>query len=224
MNKPLLTLGLLVSTTLVISCAKTDADKVGEAQACLDSATAATASLCMEKIEGLETTQSYVVRCAATFIMEGFDQPSRLTTAYGNMTNTGGASASIAVMNVLAFASGVTASNTNMAYCAKSGSKGLILLSGIANMATNIQAIGGACTTIDATCLSTAQNNTATQAAVGAAASAAYTANCTSGQTSNTQFCTQFATASAASGGDQSCMGKQLMYAYGGGSGTTTCP
>ena len=209
------------------SCGKKDADKIGEAQACLDSATAATATACMEKVSGLESTQAYVIRCAATFIAESFDTPTKITSAYNNMNGTGSgasdASSSLTAMSALTFST-TTAADANLAYCNKSASKGLMMLSGIANMATHLKSFASCTTNFDATCLTNATNDSATQAAVGAAAAAAYTSSCAGTQTTNAQFCTQFSTAVTAAGGtsNSSCLGKQLLAQY--NNTTATCP
>lgn len=229
-NTSLLILGSVVLSTL-LACGKKDADKIGDAQTCLDTSSRTTVSQCIEKVAGLESAQSYVIRCAATFIQEGFDDPTRLSNAYKNMTNTGtataGTDATLAVLSVMSFTSGSGAaanqalSDTNFAYCAKSGSKGLILLSGISQMATSMLAlaqIASACSATDINCaLNYAKNNTAAQAAVGAAAAAAYTSNCSGGQTSNQQFCNQFQAAVTATPGGTSnttALGQTLLGQY----------
>jgi hypothetical protein len=211
---------------LITACNKnSESDKLSEAQDCLDKATSSTVSQCMEKVSGIESAGAYLIRCSALFIADGFDDPTRLTSAFNNMTNTGtgtsGTDASLQVMGALAFKNGSSATvnqtNANLAlnYCEKSGSKGLILLSGIASMATNMLALASCGTDINCA-LSNAQSNTTTQAAVGAAAIAAYTANCTAGQTSNQQFCNQFSSAVTSAGGtsNSTAVGAALIQQY----------
>lgn len=231
-----LTIGLL--GLIAAACGKKDADKIGEAQSCLDGATAATALACTEKIDGLESAAAYVIRCQAMFIAEGFDSPERLNRAYQQMSTSGtgsaGANSSIAAMTALAFVNGVdaTANQTNankaLEHCKKSESKGLILLSGIANMATNmisLATLASQCTIADPehptsaemTCaLGAAEGNVVAETAVGEAAAAAYNANCAAGQTSNQQFCTQFQEAVTASGGTTNSaeLGAALIASY----------
>lgn len=218
---------LLISLSLLfVSCNKnSDSDKLSEAQACLDQATASTASQCMDKVAGLDSAGAYLIRCSAMFIADGFDDTTRLTSAFNNMSNTGSnASAvdgSLQVMSALAFINGGSPSanqtNANLAlsYCEKSGSKGLILLSGISSMATNMLALAS-CGTDISCALSNAQSNPVTQAAVGAAAIAAYTANCTGSEKSNQQFCNQFSDAVTAAGGTSNAtsVGSALISQY----------
>jgi hypothetical protein len=228
-----ITTALIFSALFLAACGRKDIDKVGDAQNCLDTSSRSNVSTCVEKVAGLETPGSYVIRCAASFISEGFDDVTRLTTALSNMTNSGtgasGVSASVAVMGVLAFKNGgSTAQNLANAtlaqtYCAKSGSKGLILLASIASFATTVLGYAADPSSI-LNGLATAKDSTAAQALVGTAVLAAYTSNCTSGQTSNQQFCSQFTSVVGSAGTDTSaaCIGKQAMYYYSGT--TTTCP
>jgi hypothetical protein len=228
-----LTTTLIFLSMLLASCGRKDIDKVGDAQNCLDTSSRTNVSQCVDMVAGLETSGSYVIRCAATFIQEGFDDVTRLTSALSNMTNSGtggsGVTASVSVMSVLAFKNGGSTTqnlaNATLAqsYCAKSGSKGLILLSSIASFATTVLGYASDPTSI-LTGLSTAKDNATAQALVGTAVLAAYTTNCSAGQTSNQQFCSQFSSVVASSGSDTSaaCVGKQAMYYYSGS--TTTCP
>ncbi len=211
---------------VLVSCNKnSEADKLSQAQDCLDTATASTVSQCMEKVTGLESSGAYLIRCAAMFIADGFDDTTRLTAAFSNMTNTGtgssGTDASLSVMSALSFKNGGSASanQTNaslaLSYCEKSGSKGLILLSGIASMGTSMISLAS-CGTDISCAIADAKTNTATQAAVGTAAVAAYEANCGAGQTSNQQFCNQFSEAVTAAGGTSNSteVGKKLIEQY----------
>jgi hypothetical protein len=215
----------------LISCAKKDSDKIGDAQACLDTSTRANVSQCVEKVSGIETSGAYVIRCAAAFIQEGFDDATRLSTAISNMGSSTGASAinsSISAMGTLAFTSGSTSAINSanaqaaQSYCSKSGSKGLILLASISSFATTVLTYGS--TTSITTGLSTAKDNADAQALVGSAVLAAYSSNCTGTVASNQQFCTQFTSVVSNSGSNTSstCIGKQAMYYYLGS--TTTCP
>lgn len=215
----------VVSLLAANACGRKDIDKIGEAQNCLDTSTRSTVSQCVEKVSGIESSGAYVIRCAATFIQDGFDDPTRLANALGNMTNSttgsSGASASVAVMSVLAFTGGATSAQnsanaqTALAYCAKSASKGLILLSSIASIATTAVYLGSS--TDMTTALTNAKDDPTAQGLVGDAAISAYTSNCTGTTvTSNAQFCNQFSTIVTNAGGTSSsaCVGKQLMYYY----------
>src|SRR4051812_40545203 len=83
-------LGLVCALTLsviLVSCGKKDADKIGEAQLCLDKATPATAAECKVMVEGIEATGAYTIRCSANFISEGFTQAARFKQAFDAFDN-----------------------------------------------------------------------------------------------------------------------------------------
>ncbi len=222
---------IVLAALSAISCAKKDQDKIGEAQSCLNTSSRSNVSQCVDKVSGLESSSSYVIRCAAAFIQEGFDDAARLSTAISNMgsssSGTSAISSSVTAMGLLAFTSN-SDSNTNLTnsitaqnYCNKSGSKGLILLSSIANFATTVLFYSSSTSVTSG--LATAKDNTTAQALVGSAVLAAYNSNCTGTTTSNQQFCTQFTSIVSTSGSNTSaaCIGKQAMYYYSGS--TTTC-
>lgn len=125
----------------ISSCGPKDIDKVGDAQACLNSATSATASSCMSKVDGLETTAAYNIRCAAMFIQEGFTSPTKFTNALNSLNGTTGTSS---FMGLITFSSqGTIASDdanaaTAFDYCYKSGGKGATLISAFGYMATSL--------------------------------------------------------------------------------------
>jgi hypothetical protein len=206
----------LMAATLILEggCGRKDIDKVGDAQACLDSSTQATVSQCLDMVAGIESTQAYVVRCAAGFIAEWTDLPTKLSNASDQMKN-GSTTASLAAMKVLSFSSTTTA-DANLANCQKSESKGLMLLSSISSMATHLST---SCSTdpIDPTCVSNAANDPVISSEVGKAAVVAYDSNCTGGQNTNSQFCNQFQTASNNAGGTSNSaeFGKQLLLILG---------
>lgn len=229
-KKQLFLLTALSTALLSSSCAKKDQDKIGEAQSCLDTSSRSNVSQCVEKVSGLETSGAYVIRCAASFISEGFDDATRLSNAISNMGSSSGTSAisaSVTAMGLLAFTSNSTSSTnlsnsiTAQSYCNKSGSKGLILLSSIANFATTVLYYSSS--TSVTTGLATAKDNTTAQELVGSAVLSAYNSNCTGTSTSNQQFCSQFTSIVSSSGSNTSaaCIGKQAMYYYSGS--TTTC-
>lgn len=228
---------LLISSIVALTagCSRKDQDKIGDAQTCLDTATRATVATCVEKVNGLESSQAYLIRCAAKFIEEGFDDASRLSSAYQQMTNSGtggsGIQASQAVMSVLAFKSAATtaanSANATLAqnYCNLSTSKGLILLASIASMSTKVLALtsqpscsGGVTQQCIQDSMAAAASDPAAQAAIGQATVDAYNSNCSGGQQSNAQFCNQFQeVVNQTPGGtsNSACIGKKMMEYYG---------
>lgn len=234
-NKSLVTKAILLCSSLYLTgCGGIkDADKIANAQACIDSSTSATVNSCLSKIDGLESKSAYLLRCVAKFIEDGFNESTRLSQVFQQISNTSGASQGVQVMSILGFKNGATMainkSNATQAltYCQNSESKGLIMLSALASTATTLSAFAvdsgiSQCTTLDSTCLTNAlnsdavKNNPDAQALVGNAAIAAYNSNCTNGNTSSGSFCQQFGSAITQAGGSSSsaAVGSQIMTCY----------
>lgn len=225
--------GAFISLNLISCGGIKEADKIANAQSCIDNATSTTVNQCVTKVEGIETKSAYLIRCIAKFIEEGFNESTRLSQVFQQIGSTSGASQGIQVMAVLGFKNGSSSSvnKQNAAdaatYCQRSESKGLIMLSSLASTATAISSFANdsgisQCTTLDATCLTNALNSSAvksnpeTQAAVGNAAIAAYNSNCTGGKTTSGSFCQQFGSAINQAGGTSSAssVGSQIMTCY----------
>lgn len=192
-------IGLSVLSLGLGGCQETDADKIGDAQLCIDSASAATVNSCLSKIEGIETPAANVLRCSAGFIEEGFDQAERLITSLEELDAGGEGSAGL--MSLIAFKSksgGVpnkAFAKATAEYCQKSGQKGLSLLGTLAMSATTLAAlVDGALSsisTIDPADIRTEITNLLNAAAgndptaletindIGAAVSATYKIACT---------------------------------------------
>ncbi|GIL18457.1 MAG: hypothetical protein BroJett040_22080 [Oligoflexia bacterium] len=211
-KKSFIALSSMVVLAILSGCGqKKDVDKIAEAQSCLDASTAATAVACMEKVDGLSTEASYLIRCSAMFVQEGFSNPTKLAQAVNNMRGTG-ASSSASVMSVLAFSYAGTDQTTNYAnataasnYCSLSGSKGLIMLATISKLASaanyvNSANCGGAGDmTAALTCLK--NNSTAVSSDLGTVMITTYQASCATVNDSNKLFCDQFSTAITNAGG-----------------------
>lgn len=196
---------LSVCATLV-SCAKKDADKVGEAQLCLDDATQGTAAACMEKIAGVETSGAYALRCSANFIDEGFTQPARFKQAF-DAFDTNSSNNTEAFMSVITFKSkadidaNLAFANQTFEYCNKSGAKGLMLLGTMASTSTTLakvaDTLAGSGTQPTAEQINDALESLtggggdpATIAAIGTVVSATYESSCGNGST-NQSICDQ---------------------------------
>lgn len=126
---------------IISSCGPKEIDKIGEAQACLNSATAGTAASCMSKVDGLETAAAYNIRCAAMYIQEGFTSPTKFTNALNQLNGSSGTSS---FMGLITFSSkgNITDDDANAAtafdYCYKSGAKGATLIAAFGYMATSL--------------------------------------------------------------------------------------
>lgn len=227
------------SILALLACAKeTDADKIADAQSCLDAATVSDVDGCLEKVTGLESEGSYLIRCAGAFIKEGFSTPSKLSTALSNLSSSGGSggAASTSVISAVAFTSKST-SSLNSTYaqetydnCAKSKSNGLILLSGLSLTATVLWdlavTVGGLGITSGTpptaaelqTLMASLSSNSSAKSVVGAAAVSMYETNCQSSNSAPGSFCAQFqSSVTAVPGGtsNPSGVGQQLMTCYG---------
>lgn len=199
----------LTATTALVSCGKKDADKIGEAQLCLDKATQATAAECKAMVDGIEKTGAYAIRCSANFIAEGFTQPARFKQAFDAFDNnsTNNTEAFMAVMTFKNSGSTVDensiVANQTFEYCNKTGSKGLMLLGTMASTSTTLAKVantltgGSSGTTPDATQINQALNdlkngnNPAAVQAIGTVVSSTYASSCQSGSASNQSICEQ---------------------------------
>src|SRR5438046_1905181 len=92
------------------ACQNTQDDSVAKAQACLDSATTATASLCAAMVATVNTPKANVIRCSVDFLLQGFTA-SRFASAFNQLKNNpSGTNASVAMMSYLTFNASSTAS------------------------------------------------------------------------------------------------------------------
>jgi hypothetical protein len=193
---------LLAASLALISCGEKDKDKIGEAQLCIDKATSATVSQCLEKIDGIDTEAANVLRCSAGFIEEGFTDPDRLHHAFealGRKTN--GDTDTLTFLSYIAFSSkgsagaNQTLASDTYAACVKSNAKGLILLGSMAMTATTLSTSLGSFTPGSGGDIKTAIGNIigqpGSEAAIGGAVSATYQTSCATGQVANEGVCNQ---------------------------------
>jgi hypothetical protein len=93
----------------LIQCAEKDADKVGDAQICLNEGRSP--STCMAKVAGLETPAAYSIRCASMFIAERFTDPQKYIDAFAQLNSN--SSSLKTFMGLLTFSSGGTIATDN---------------------------------------------------------------------------------------------------------------
>ncbi len=222
---------------LAAGCNKeTDADKIADAQSCLDRATAPEAAACVSKVDGLESEGAYLIRCAGKFVKEGFNNATKLSGALANISgdNNGGATGSLAMMSALTFTTESTpalnaaSSDEAAEFCTKSKSKGLIFLAGLTKIATSMWSVAEALSLTGsgtpptaaelATLMTNLAGNTEAQTAVGSAVVAIYDSSCnTSNVSAPGNYCQQFRSAvTTVSGGtdNPAGIGQQLMLCY----------
>lgn len=220
-------LSLLLTALAFVACAKKDIDKVSEGQDCLDKATATTALTCLEKIEGIDSASANIVRCAAYFVDQGFNDPTRISSVADQVTSGSGNqdSSSIQALSVMGFtsskysmANNYTLSQTAFAACTKSQAGGLVYLSSMNRIATallndlgyNPQS-GTAPTPAELEQrLCTDGPSTDTKTAMGNAALAAYNQNCLNKDITQDVMCQQYKTAIDSSNSDPATIGETL--------------
>lgn len=127
-----------LSTTL-ISCGKeTDADKIADAQACLDKITSSSdatgINACKSLVEDISTSSAQGIRCYANFMREGFTNPSDIAAKLSDLDSGN----TVDFMSAVTFTTGSTvaedatnAKNT-FQYCNDSGGKGATIFSAFA--------------------------------------------------------------------------------------------
>lgn len=197
---------LFMTAALFIGCAESDADKVGDAQFCLDNladTSQTNVDACTASLSGIESKDAYMVRCSANFIIEGFADPNKFISAFDQLKSNTGTNPTTAMMSVLTFKSqptppqNQTFAQTTFDYCKASESAGAILISSFSNIATlivtsasNAAALltsGSISPTQMATAL--AELNNSSDSTLGATAEAAYATSCANSEQSNAQLC-----------------------------------
>lgn len=204
--------GLILMISFLSSCKKSDADSVADAQRCLDKSTSSTVNACLDYVQGIETEAAYLIRCSASFIFQDFTNPTRLSNIAEQMKNSGSSSSTVA-LGMLSFSKptdvnqAASLANSTFQDCVKSKSKGMILLSAMANIASSANAAGVG--DIVDKCDSTSPGYNATDcenatkdgicnaspATVGNATLIAYQQSCLGSNQQNSSVCTDFATA-----------------------------
>ncbi len=132
---------LFFCTSFILSScgSEKEVDKIGNAQQCLNEATSSTAMDCVTKVDGLTSTGSYNIRCAAAFVREGFANPTKYTTAFDSLKGSSGTSG---FMGLITFSSAknivtdTTNANTTFNDCYKAGAKGKTLISSFGYLST----------------------------------------------------------------------------------------
>lgn len=199
----------LTATTALVSCGKKDADKVGEAQLCLDKATQGTAASCKAMVDGIETSGAYTIRCSANFIQEGFTEATRFKQAFDAFSNNS-TNNTEAFMTFMTFKNSgstidenLSVSNETFTYCNKTGSKGLMLLGTMASTSTTLAKVASIAAGFSGTGTPTQQQihdalvnlqgggDATSVNAIGNVVSATYTASCQSGSGANQSLCEQ---------------------------------
>lgn len=102
---------------MLSSCQKGDSNDLQEAQSCLNTAPAASARACVDKIANDNSAAANSLKCSAIFISEGYGAASSFVDAIESINNTGGCtggcSSTVNALNALSFKSGNVAGDAN---------------------------------------------------------------------------------------------------------------
>ena len=214
-------------TPLLTGCESEDERKLAAAQSCLDRATTVTdANSCTALIQGLTSESSYLIRCSANFIAQGFTA-ARMASAFQQVKeNTGGADPMVSLMGFFVFQSvaGSNSATDAVTNCTNSGIRSMLRLASAASLATTFAGftgVGNFTSTDSATltanmqaAIAAAAGNATSEAQLGQVAVTAASAYCNEGSSYNgTEVCTNLTAAIAGAGTNYELIGEQLIAA-----------
>jgi hypothetical protein len=147
-----LPLAALALVSALTGCETGDDRQIAAGQACLDGAkTSGDADTCVATVQGLTSSDSYLIRCSANFIAQGFTT-ARLASAFqklkdGNSTASG-ASPTVSLISYLVFAKTLPNHTIALALsnCQASGVSSMYRLAVAANLATTVVNLTGGIT------------------------------------------------------------------------------
>lgn len=209
----------LFSITWLTGCEDKKEADLFNAQACIDTATAATANACLEQIEGDSSRRAAVLRCSAAFISQGIDEIA-IVNALENIDGAEGGDPTAPAIAALAM-DNTTNSAAAVSTCDATESEALSALANFANLATAMKALLGFAdgasgsdieTLIDGYVASPPVNSDE-KAALGAAVIASQESLCDAetGLFKNDEACVDINAAIAAGGGDSNAVADALM-------------
>lgn len=134
---------------VVNSCGPKSIDKISDAQNCLNHAAANEVDDCLSKIDGVDSTAAYELRCAGAFIKEGFLDPNVFVDSLNSLTS-GGVTATtfVNVLGLITFnnESSISSNNSNASAafnnCYLSGGKATTFLSSFGYLSTALALYG----------------------------------------------------------------------------------
>ena len=218
----------LSGVAALTGCEVDEDKKLSAAQNCLDAATTASqADVCVAYVSGLTSQSSYLIRCSADFLAQGFTG-ARFASAFQKISsNTGGSDPMVTMMGYFVFASTLPAHTADIAVsnCTLSGVRSMQRLATAAQLATTVAAATGGVSSFDPTApgfdantmltrIQTLAGNgdTATQTTLGTIAISASSAFCNTGSAySSTEVCTNLTNAINAGGSSALTIGQQLL-------------
>jgi hypothetical protein len=221
----------LSAALFLTSCETAEDRQLAAAQDCIDTAkVAADADRCVALVEGLETEKSYLIRCSANYIAQGFTG-ARMASAFQRLLddNGSGQDPMATVMAYLVFSNNAATHSVDNAVsnCTKSGVRSMLRLVTMSKLATFITTAGLGSIPANANPLDPSfdpsQISTAITTIVGSGSPAdkenigniaitAQTAYCNAGSSfENNEICSNLNQAIAAGGGNAQTIGEQLL-------------
>jgi hypothetical protein len=155
-SKKLLVVASLAALALA-GCETSDDRTLAQGQACLDSATSATAAQCKTLVAGLTSQESYMIRCSADFIAQDFTG-TRIASSISQMKNgSGTTNGTTSMIAYLVFTKNTTPTanlndaDTAISDCTAAGSRSMLRLATATKLATTIASAGHILGSIDPT-------------------------------------------------------------------------
>lgn len=232
-SKWLLLILLILPVFALLGCETSEDRQIASAESCLDSATTtADADRCISLVSGLTSADSYLIRCSANFIANGFTG-TRLANAFQSVKDNKSGTSTDPTKTMMAYMVFTdTSDNHNInqvvSNCQASGVSSMYRLAVAAQLATSIASLGNQLTAITnlgsnptqaqlETAITSAitavqSGGAASQTTIGTIAISAQTAFCGTGSAySTTTVCTDLNSAVAANGGSAQAIGAQLL-------------
>lgn len=228
----LITLSALATGTLMLgACSQESAEdrQLAAGLACIDTAQSSTdADTCLTKVSGLTSAQSYLIRCSANMIAQGFTG-SRIASAFQKLKDNGTSNQTTAMLSYFVFAKNLPNHTSDVTYtnCSASGVKSMIFLSTMFKTATLAASLAGSLegTNLDPSSPSFdpaqiaakfqqlyTNNDPTTNSTIGNLAVTAQSSYCASGSAmANQDVCTKLASAITAGSGNAANIGRSLL-------------
>ena len=229
---------ILALSAFVLGACSMESDddrKIAAGIKCVDEAKSSSdADVCLAKVEGLTSAQSYLIRCSANMVAQGFTG-SRLASAFQQLKDNNG-NKTTAMMAYLVFSPSITnhTSSITLSNCTASGVASVTFLATMirtasiaANLGTEFPALGlGSCGaacdptsgSFNSAALQTqlnnlyAQNNAEANATIGTLAVTAQSTYCATGSTmANQDVCTKLNSAITNGAGNTASIGYSLL-------------
>lgn len=208
--------GMLASLFIFSGCGDKQETDLFKAQACINTATAATVNSCLVQIEGDNSERAWVMRCSAAFISQGIDEDAIVAAMENIDGEEAGQDPTTPAMAALAMDAPAT-STAALTTCTATNSKSLIAIANMANLATVMKSLLGLADGFTSGDLDTAIDmfnaGTTDSATLGAAVIASQDSICNpdSGLFKDDDICTDINASIAANPNDNDAIGDALL-------------